>query len=561
MPPVAEFVIELACREGRLSAAQVEQAEATRAEAADEFGELPSLAATVVELGLVGEADLSELLAGELGMPFVRLTGYRAEGEALALIDREKALHYQVLPMKISEAGLEVAVADPLNLGVVDELSHVIGQSIEALVAPPSELVAAIERHYGGDPDEVVLETPSTELAESDSEAPDDEPIVRLLNAIMAEAVNQRASDIHLEPLERRFRVRYRIDGKLLEVEGPAKRFQLPLISRVKIMAGMSIAEKRLPQDGRIQLRIEGRAIDLRVSSVPTAHGESIVMRLLDEDSLKPDLGDLGLSQPDVETLRSLTRLADGMVLVTGPTGSGKTTTLYSCLQEINRPDRKIITVEDPVEYQLSGINQVPVRAEVGLSFAAALRAMLRQAPNVVMVGEIRDRETAEIAINASLTGHLVFSTLHTNDAAGAIVRLTDLGVPTFMVASSLRAVVAQRLVRRVCEKCRISCPPDAAERELLLQSGVESAGGDYCRGQGCEECHSTGYRGRVALFEFFVVNEEVERMIHENASLLELRQYARAQGMQSLREDGLHKAAAGVTTLAEVLAATVEET
>lgn len=561
MPPVAEFVIELACREGRITPAQIAAAEEQRVASADEFGELPSMAETVMQLGMISEAELSELLAGEFGLPFVRLADLRVEGEVLGMISREQAMNYLVMPLEVIGGSLRVAVADPLDLSSVDELGHILAREIDTSVAPKSEIVAAIERHYGGEPGEVVVATDAETEPENAVESAEDEPVIRQLNVIMAEAVRQRASDIHLEPLERRFRVRYRIDGKLLEVEGPAKRLQLPLISRVKIMAGMSIAEKRMPQDGRIQIRIENRPIDLRVSSVPTAHGESIVMRLLDAAGLKPGLSDLGLSNKDVDVLRPLTRLADGMVLVTGPTGSGKTTTLYSCLQEINRPDRKIITVEDPVEYQLSGINQVPVRAEVGLSFAAALRAMLRQAPNVVMVGEIRDRETADIAINASLTGHLVFSTLHTNDAPGAVVRLTDLGVKPFMVASSLRAVVAQRLVRRICENCRQATSPDAAERILLEHAGVDSTKEGFCRGGGCEHCLGTGYHGRVALFEFFVVNDEIERMIHSDVSLFELRKYARSQGMRSLREDGLHKASAGVTTLAEVLAATVEET
>lgn len=561
MPPVAEFVIEIASREGRITPTQITEAEEQRAASADEFGELPTLAETVVRLGMVSEAELSELLANEFGLPFVRLTDLRVGGEVLGMINRDQALHYLVMPLQVGAESLRVAVADPLDLSSVDELGHVLGRSIETSVAPKSEILTAIERHYGGEPDEIVVATELEDTPDNGAEAAEDEPVIRQLNVFMAEAVRQRASDIHLEPLERRFRVRYRIDGKLLEVEGPAKRFQLPLISRVKIMAGMSIAEKRLPQDGRIQIRIENRPIDLRVSSVPTAHGESIVMRLLDAAGLKPGLADLGLSNEDVAILRPLTRLADGMVLVTGPTGSGKTTTLYSCLQEINRPDRKIITVEDPVEYQLSGINQVPVRADVGLTFAAALRAMLRQAPNVVMVGEIRDRETADIAINASLTGHLVFSTLHTNDAPGAVVRLTDLGVKSFMVASSLRAVVAQRLVRKICEICSQCAPPDASERVLLEQAGMNPEQGEYCRGSGCEHCHGTGYHGRVALFEFFVVNSEIERMIHANVSLFELRKYARAKGMRSLRDDGLQKASVGITTLAEVLAATVEET
>ncbi|GAB5562135.1 MAG: ATPase, T2SS/T4P/T4SS family [Synoicihabitans sp.] len=559
MPPAAEFVIELACREGVLTSEQVAAAEAQRASEADEFGEQPSLAATVVRLGFVTELTLCELLAAELSMSVVRLSDRRVPGEALAAVSREQATNYGVMPIARDGDRLEMAVSDPLNLESLDELGHLLGLAIDPVVAPQSEITAAIERYYGSEGAEVEVQT-SAPSRDREEVSADDEPIVRLLNTILAEAVRQRASDVHLEPLERRFRVRYRIDGKLREVEGPPKRLQLPLISRVKIMADISIAEKRLPQDGRIQMRIEGRAIDLRVSSVPTSHGESIVMRLLDAAGLKPDLGDLGLVEEDVRTLRMLTRNSDGMVLVTGPTGSGKTTTLYSCLQEINRPDRKIITVEDPVEYQLSGINQVPVRSEVGLSFAAALRAMLRQAPNIVMVGEIRDRETAEIAINASLTGHLVFSTLHTNDAPGAVTRLTDLGVKSFLVASSLRAVVAQRLVRRICPECRTAHEPEPSAVKRVQAAGVSVADAEFCVGAGCDHCQGTGFRGRVALFEFFMVNDEIERMIHADVGMLELRNFARRHGMRSLREDGLGKAARGITTLDEVLAATVED-
>ncbi len=562
MHPDDLLLEDIVRREGRLSDGQLAAAKQQQQERTNEFGESPALSAVLIDLGLITEEDCCAWVAQELGLPLEDLTSRRVAGEALGLITREQAKSYGVMPVEAKGVGrLRIVAGNPLDLTALDELGHVLGLDLEVSMAPPSQISAAIDRHYGGGEDEVGFdEQPEGDapgFASAEDEATD-EPVIRTLQSIMREAVRMEASDIHLEPLERRFRLRYRVDGQLREMEGPPKRLQLPLISRVKIMADLSIAEKRLPQDGRIQLRVEDKAIDLRVSTVPTAHGESVVMRILDAEGLKPDLAELGLDAEDAATLRQLTGLSDGMVLVTGPTGSGKTTTLYSCLHEINRPDRKIITVEDPVEYQLSGVNQVPVRSEVGLSFAAALRAMLRQAPNVVMVGEIRDRETAEIAINASLTGHLVFSTLHTNDAPSAVNRLIDLGWPPFLVASALRATVAQRLVRRVCRHCSQDVVPSAAEKAVFTAAGIKKLA--LVRGEGCPECLGTGYRGRVALFEFFVVSPEIERMIHDHAGLLALRKCARETGMRTLRDDGLRKAAQGVTTLDEVLAATVAE-
>jgi general secretion pathway protein E/type IV pilus assembly protein PilB len=384
-----------------------------------------------------------------------------------------------------------------------------------------------------------------------------DAPIIKLVSLIMLEAYRHRASDIHLEPLEKRFRVRYRIDGVLHEVDSPPKRLQAALISRVKIMANMKISEKRTPQDGRIQVNILGRELDLRVSSVPCSHGESIVMRILDKQSLALGLPKLGFFSDDQQTFENIIRLADGIILITGPTGSGKTTTLYACLSEINRPDRKIITVEDPVEYQLSGINQVQVKDEIGMTFTAALRSILRQAPNIVMIGEIRDRDTANIATEAALTGHLVFSTLHTNDAPSAVTRLLDIGVKPFLVASSLRAVVAQRLVRCVCENCK----EEVAATPLELKTLGNVVSGDGVRlqkGRGCNKCALTGFYGRKGIFEIFMVNDEIQRMIFEKVTAADLRTRAREMGMRTLREDGLRKAAAGITTVDEVMRVTM---
>ncbi len=523
MTAADEFVAELVQREGEVSQDDLEATLAAQAVSTDEFGDSPALAELLVVRGVIEAWKLCSIQAKEMALPVRELGRRPIPGEVLALLSREQATRYQVVPTAL--------VGDTL--------------------------------HRGGNGDEVVaadVVDGSGDGVGAGVTGDEDAPIIGHVFRLIAAAIKQRASDIHLEPLERRFRVRYRIDGRLREVDSPPKRMQLAIISRLKIMADLSIAEKRLPQDGRIQLKVEGRAYDFRVASIPTAHGESIVLRILDQEGLKPGLADLGLTADDEQVLRRLVGLADGMVLVTGPTGSGKTTTLYSCLHDINRPDRKIITVEDPVEYQLSGVNQVPVRSEVGLTFAAALRAMLRQAPNVVMVGEIRDRETADIAINASLTGHLVFSTLHTNDAPGAVTRLMDLGVKSFLVSSSLRAVIAQRLLRRVCESCQETRPMRSDERAIFNQGKIATDGVELRHGRGCPECAQTGYRGRVAIFEFFVINPEIARLIHTGSGLSALRDCARRLGMRTLREDGLRKAAVGITTLEEVLAATTGE-
>jgi type II secretory ATPase GspE/PulE/Tfp pilus assembly ATPase PilB-like protein len=378
---------------------------------------------------------------------------------------------------------------------------------------------------------------------------------------MLIEGYNVRCSDIHIEPLEKRLRVRFRIDGVLVEMQNPPKKLQAAIISRLKIMTGtMSIAEKRLPQDGRIQVKLGKKQIDLRVSTIPTTHGESVVMRILDKSALSLGLPQLGFLSDDQETFEKLITLPDGILLVTGPTGSGKTTTLYACLNYINKPDKKLITVEDPVEYQMAGINQVQVNSEVGMTFPAALRSMLRQAPNVIMIGEIRDAETANIAINASLTGHLVFSTLHTNDAPSAVARLVDIGVQPFLVSSAVRAMMAQRLVRKICANCK--------QPYELLESEVRSLGIDptqlneasVSKGKGCERCKYMGYKGRAGLFEIFIVDDEVRHMINSKSTTVELRKRAREMGMRTLREDGIRKVLSGMTTAEEVITATMSD-
>jgi general secretion pathway protein E/type IV pilus assembly protein PilB len=375
---------------------------------------------------------------------------------------------------------------------------------------------------------------------------------------MIVDAIKRKASDIHLEPLEKRFRVRFRIDGVLQEMKGPPKRLQAAIISRLKLMADASLAEKRIPQDGRIQAKSGGKDVDLRVSILPTVYGESIVMRILDKEGLRLGLPELGFFADDQAVFQGLIGGSDGVFLVTGPTGSGKSTTLYSALNYVNLPDRKIITVEDPVEYQMAGINQVQVKRDVGMTFAAALRAMLRQAPNIVMIGEIRDLETAEIAVNAALTGHMVFSTLHTNDSVSAVTRLVDIGVKPFLVSAALRGALAQRLIRRICQSCAQPYTPTHKELISIGMTEADLKGATPMKGAGCPKCGDRGYKGRRGVFELFVVTEEVQQMVYSGASLVELRRKARQAGMRSMREDGIRKVGSGMTTIEEVLGATV---
>lgn len=525
--------------------------------------EAPSLTCAGVAT-VEADAAAAQRVAGELGMRRVALEDHAIPGELVALVPREIAERFTMLPIGRDGGTLLVAMSDPAATDGLDAIAHLVGGPVQPFLASAAEIQRAIASAYGADapggPDgagEAAARTGTAILSAGTGDADDEAPIEALVQQIIVDAARARASDIHVEPLEQRVRVRYRIDGVMQEAQSLAKRLQLPMISRLKVMANLSIAEKRLPQDGRIAFGAEGRALDLRVSSLPTVHGESVVMRLLEAGGARLALSQLGLSAADEAAWRRLLALQDGMVLVTGPTGCGKSTTLYSCLHHLNETDRKIITVEDPVEYQLAGVNQVPVRPEVGMTFGSALRAMLRQAPNVVMVGEIRDVETAEIAINAALTGHLVFSTLHTNDAVGAVTRLADMGVKPFLVAAALRGVLAQRLVRRVCPRCRTPQPLGADGQAALGRLALAAREERFGRGAGCEACRGTGYDGRLGVFELFVVDEEAQRMIYAGASAAELRRAARRRGLRTLRADGLAKASAGLTTVEEVVSMT----
>ncbi len=574
MTTADDHALRLALERGLLRPEQAEDAQRRAAAHTDPTTRPPTALEILIGDGVLDARTLAQAAAGEFGMEFVELARTTVPGDALAALPRSFVVKHQVCPVARAEGVLRVALADPLDVDALDALAPVTGLRVETCVATADDIQRAIGRYYGrdpGEPDTVLSrggavragETAGA-LAGSESTqegapaADSDAPIIQLVHSLILEAVRRRASDIHLEPLERRFRVRYRIDGVLLEVDSPAKKLQLAIISRVKIMANISIAEKRVPQDGRIQLTLAGRPLDLRVSTLPTAHGESIVMRLLDKEGLKLGLIELGMMGDHRTAFERLIAAPDGMLLVTGPTGSGKTTTLYAALHSLNHADRKLITVEDPVEYQITGINQVPVNTTTGMTFAAALRAMLRQAPNIVMVGEIRDAETADIAINAALTGHLVFSTLHTNDAPGAVTRLIEIGVKPFLVAASLRAVLAQRLVRRICPECRQPHEPTAAELGLAGFTAEQAQGANFCRGAGCPACQGTGYRGRLGIFELFIVDDAIRGLIYDNVTSARLRDAARRAGMRTMREDGLRKVLAGHTTIDEVVSVTV---
>jgi type IV pilus assembly protein PilB len=522
---------------------------------------------------LIRPVDVTQAKAAALGVEMVSLTDLRLPDEVLSAIPRHVAKRYRAIPIAKHGHTIVVAISDPSDLDTNDSLQLLLGGELEFRIATDDEIDAALNKYYGAADDsigkmiqditegEVEIGAPTTgggALVDDGSTVDADAPIIKLVNSIIVDAFRARASDIHLEPLSKTFRVRYRIDGVLHEMKNPPKRLQASIISRLKIQSNMSIAERRIPQDGRIQAQVGGKVIDLRVSCLPTNHGESIVMRILDKEGLRLGLPELGFFTDDQQTFERLIALPDGILLVTGPTGSGKTTTLYSCLNFINRPDRKIITVEDPVEYLLAGINQVQVSETVGLTFAAALRSMLRQAPNVIMLGEIRDLETASIAINASLTGHLVFSTLHTNDAPGAVTRLIDIGVKPFLVASSTRALMAQRLVRKICRRCAAPYQPTESELRMLNLDASSAAGATFMRGAGCADCNKNGYRGRFGVFEVFVIDDEARKLIYDCVPSSVLRTRAREMGMRTLREDGARKVAAGLTTPEEVIRATV---
>lgn len=550
MPANDEYVIEILKDVGLMSQEQAD-------DLSGRTGGL-HMVETLIKEGTVSAEDVARTLASQNGMDFVDLSLVTPSPELINLLSSEIARRYKTVPVSEHDGSLVLAIADPMDFEAFDSIGFLLKRPVEFVCAVPAQILDKLDRLYPQGLEEfgnaVVTE-------EEDYTGDDDAPIIRLVSNLLIEAQNSRASDIHIEPMEKRLRIRYRIDGNLQEMQSPPKKLQGAIISRLKIMtSSMNIAEKRVPQDGRIQIKMGEKTIDLRVSSVPTVHGESIVMRILDKSSLMLGLPELGFMSDDQATFERLVQMPDGIILVTGPTGSGKTTTLYGCLNYMNRPDRKIITVEEPVEYQMTGINQVQVNAEVGMTFAAALRSMLRQAPNIVMLGEIRDKETAEIAINASLTGHLVLSTLHTNDAPAAVARLVDIGVQPFLVSSAVRGIIAQRLVRKLCANCKVPGEMSEYEARVLNLDASQLSKATVMRAVGCEKCRGKGFRGRMGIFEIFVADDEIRQMINRNATTLQLRHRTREMGMRTLREDGIRKVLAGLTTPEEVTSSTMGE-
>jgi general secretion pathway protein E len=549
---------------GLLSEAELARAEAHRQSSGER---LPD---TLVRLGLSSAEEIGQALARHLEIPFVGREEFPSSPPFLQRLSPQYMRQYRFCPLAVEDGVLVVACADPTDPTIVDELRGTLGLDVKLAVATEASIGEAIERYFGAGSTAVqkVIETMGDEDRGDEAGGEDltslrdmafDAPVIRLVNLLIENAIKANASDIHIEPFEDTLRVRYRIDGVLFDAETPPKRLRAAITSRIKIMAELNIAERRLPQDGRIRMGLEGRRLDLRVSTIPTLHGESVVMRILDRAAILMPLDHLGFDSRARQAIERIITLPHGMLLVTGPTGSGKTTTLYGALDKINSPDKKIITIEDPVEYQLRGVNQIHVKPKIGLTFAAGLRHIVRQDPDVIMVGEIRDVETADIGIHAALTGHLVFSTLHTNDAPGALTRLLDMGVEPYLVASVLEGVLAQRLVRLVCPACRQPYTPDAGELRALGVDRVP-ASARLSRGAGCSECRGTGYRGRTGIYEFMIMTEELRGLTLRKTAGHEVRHHAIGAGMSTLRRDGWEKCCQGLTTVEEVLRVTRED-
>src|SRR5688572_13755790 len=522
------------------------------------------------------EAQITEALARQYNYPFVDLKTLKINAEAVKVVPRSVCEENAIYPIKANGKSLMIAMHDPLDLFALDNIKFILNREIEVALAPKEEIVAAITRAYGSreksdmsaaidlaaqTQTEIKVRGGSADTGADGEPLDDDAPVIKFVQTMITDAVKQRASDIHVEPMEDRVRIRFRIDGICQEVSAPPKRLQGAVLSRIKIMAEMDIAEKRKPQDGRIKINVEGRDLDLRVSSLPATHGESMVMRILDKTKGLIGLEEMGFHAADYKRFKGLIKRPNGIILVTGPTGSGKTTTLYAALKELNRPDVKIITAENPVEYNLSGINQAQVKAGIGMTFQRILRAMLRQAPNIILVGEIRDEETAEIAIQAALTGHLVFSTLHTNDAPGALTRLIDMGVKPFLVASSIQAAMGQRLVRVLCPNCKeIDPDPDPTALAALNVRPEDLRGRKLYRAAGCDTCKNTGYKGRKGIFELMEMNSVMRDMVFKKEPVQKIKEQARLSGMVTLLEDGVRKIFDGITSLEEVATITHRE-
>lgn len=539
---------------------QIQEALATQRESGGMIGQI------LIELGHITEPDLNRALAMQMGIEEVSLDGVEIPEELIKAMDGPTANIFRVLPFAVDGNEVSVALADPSSTTCLDDLRFMLGRDVVPYLAPGEQIDALLKKHFRER--EESMDSLLDELEETVSSGKqniDDQeslaqsaPVVKLLNFVLFMAIRDRASDIHLEPFEDEFKIRYRVDGTLFELRSPPSHLAVALISRIKVMADLDIAENRVPQDGRIELMVSGRKVDVRVSTLPTMYGESCVMRVLDKSVVQLDLEKLGLRPDEKKTIRDLIDLPHGIILVTGPTGAGKTTTLYAALNEADKETNKIITTEDPVEYELEDIVQVQVNEEIGVTYSACLRTILRQDPDMILVGEIRDRETAQMAVEASLTGHVVFSTLHTNDASSAVIRLADIGVEPFLVSATLQAVVAQRLVRRSCEACKEPyVPPNEVIEELQLPP-ERLEGATFYAGRGCDECNGTGYRGRMALFEILTVTDRIKEAILERSSSSKLHEVARAEGMRTLRESGLLAIFDGRTTPEEVVRETV---
>ena len=552
-------------QEGLLSVTQVQEAQELMKKTGVKMSD------ALIQLGYVNGDQIARAVAKEHGKRYVDLTDVAIRPAVVELISESIARENCVLPFEEEGDALIVVVSDPNDVEVFEKLRFILQRPIECVVSSREAIQEAVNQHYGQNvgesADSMIHEMTDTAInftqvdtvgdsnaTQAGSSTESDAPIVRLCDQIIAEAVQLRASDIHIEPFEDRVRIRYRIDGKLVEREALPKRFQGAVLSRFKILAKLDIAERRRTQDGRIKLTLGEKELDLRVSVIPTNHGQSIVMRILDKDNIRVSLVQLGFAERDYKRFTQLIARPNGIILVTGPTGSGKTTSLYAALNELNTPTRKIITAEDPVEYYLPGINQVEIKHQIGLDFAAVIRSMLRQAPNVILVGEMRDLETASMGIQASLTGHLVFSTLHTNDAPSAITRLVDMGVPGYLVASSVIGIMAQRLVRVVCPKCKRPYTPSEAELRAAHITPEMAAKATFFKGKGCVNCNKSGYRGRRAIFELMYMSPKVRELTFKGESTSEIRRVARSEGMHVLFEDGIVKAMKGITTIEEVM-------
>lgn len=524
-----------------------------------------ALSDLVVERGVVSRLALLDAVAKSLGHSRAGDLPETLPSSVVSLLDGNQARNYGAIPLRTNGRSIELLVVDPFNSRVVDDLSFALNREIRLVVAEPNEVEALIKRYYGdtGSFAQLVTECAKSGIAEASSRelsADDIEtlagqtPVIAFVNLVLGQAVKDKASDVHFEPFEHEFKIRYRVDGALYEMTPPPKSLALPITSRIKVLANLNIAERRVPQDGRIKLMIGGRSVDLRVSTLPTQFGESVVLRILDQSAVRLDLDQLGMGEGVLAGVREIVRRPNGIFVVTGPTGSGKTTTLYSALRAINTTEVKVITAEDPIEYEIEGIMQVPVNPLIGFTFAAALRAFLRQDPDVIMVGEIRDLETAQIAIQASLTGHLVLTTLHTNDAAGAVARLSDIGIEPFLIAGSVEAVLAQRLLRKVCPRCSV---PDEVSPSLLRQAGIDAdaiGDGRLSRGVGCAHCAQTGYRGRLGIFEWLKMTDPLRERVLNRVPALELKQAAIREGMRTLRQEALRALAVGTTSVDEVV-------